>query len=111
MSNFLFELVLLSSFTRHNTLDFGKSQLQKSPGIGLPLGITLDLYRPRAQSHQRFGGYFNENTRLDVQLDESKQAELKNDVLEEIRLAKGALNEYQEDIAKQSVDYLRVRNF
>ena len=29
-------------------------------------------------------------------------------MLEEIRLAKGALNEYQEDIAKQSIDYLRV---
>jgi len=69
--------------------------------------IVTDSRVAREQSHQRFGGYFNENARLDVQLDESKQAELKNDVLEEIRLAKGALNEYQEDIAKQSVDYLR----
>ena len=64
---------------------------------------------PLKKSHQRFGGYFNEDTRLDGQLNESKQAELKNDVLEEIRLAKAALNEYQEDIAKQSIDYLRVR--
>ena len=46
---------------------------------------------------------------LDSKLDDRKQSELKNDVLEEIRLAKAALNEYQEDISKQSVDYLRVR--
>ena len=75
--------------------------------------IVTDSKVTREQS-SRLGGYgalvlSDSKCQLDGKLNDSKQSELKNDVLEEIRLAKQSLNEYQEDIAKQSVDYLRVR--
>merc|ERR1739838_61851 len=73
--------------------------------------IVTDSKVAREQS-SRLGGYgalvlSDSKCQLDGKLNDSKQSELKNDVLEEIRLAKQSLNEYQEDIAKQSVDYLR----
>ena len=91
-------IIVPSLYTFFGVTIYGDSKTKTKENARIPL----------KKSHQRFGGYFNEDTRLDGQLDESKQAELKNDVLEEIRLAKAALNEYQEDIAKQSIDYLRV---